>query len=77
MYSNKGFADSRMNIDRLLWNAQLTYPFCKGKLLAKLICSDILGQRTNVDYVANAQGRVETWKNSIGRYLIGTLQWKF
>ena len=77
MYSNKGFADSRMNIDRLLWNAQLTYPFCKGKLLAKLICSDILGQRTNVDYVVNAQGRVETWKNSIGRYLIGTLQWKF
>lgn len=76
MYSNRGFSDRRMNIDKLLWNAQLTYPFCKGKLLAKLICSDILGQRTNVDYTVNAQGRVETWKNNIGRYLIGTLQWK-
>lgn len=76
MYSNRGFADSKMNINKLLWNAQLTYPLCKGKLLAKLICNDILGQRSNVDYTVNAQGRVETWTNSIGRYLIGTLQWK-
>ncbi len=76
MYSNRGFTDSRMNINKLLWNAQLSYPLCKGKLLAKLICSDILGQRTNVDYTVNAQGRAETWQNSIGRYLIGTLQWK-
>ena len=38
---------------------------------------DKSSERTNVDYMVNAQGRVENWKNSIGRYLIGTLQWKF
>lgn len=65
-----------MNINKLLWNAQLTYPFCKGKLLAKLICNDILGQRSNIEYEVNAQGRTEKWVNSIGRYLILTLQWK-
>jgi hypothetical protein len=76
MYSNRGFEDNYMNINKLLWNAQLTYPFCKGKLLAKLICSDILGQRSNIEYEVNAQGRTEKWVNSIGRYLILTLQWK-
>src|SRR5574344_267545 len=76
MYSDRGFEDNYMNINKFIWNAQLTYPFFKGKMLARLICSDILGQRSNIEYTVNAQGRTEKWTNSIGRYLILTLQWK-
>lgn len=76
MFSNRGFEDDYMNIDKLLWNAQLAYTFFKGKMLARLICSDILGQRSNIEYEINAQGRTEKWTNSIGRYLILSLQWK-
>ncbi|MCR5313249.1 MAG: hypothetical protein K6E54_06370 [Bacteroidaceae bacterium] len=77
MYSRRGYADESMNIDRPIWNAQITYPFIKGQLIGKLIGSDILGQRTNIDYIINAQGKTETWTNNLGRYIIATLQWKF
>lgn len=76
MSSNRGFADSYMNTDCFLWNAQLSYPLCKGRLVARLLCNDILGQRTNVDYTANGQGRIETWNNSIGRYFMLCVRYK-
>ena len=76
MLSNRGFEDEYMNMCKLLWNAQLAYPFFKGKMLAKLNCNDILGQRNNIKYEVNAQGRTEKWTNSIGRYIVLSLQWK-
>jgi hypothetical protein len=49
----------------------------KDKILIKLIGNDVLGKRTNVTYVVNAQGRTETWRNSLRRYMMLCVQWKF
>ena len=77
IYSRRGYSDPSMNTDEPVWNATLSRPFFRGKLIALLRGYDLLAQRTNFSYTANAQGRVETWRNSLGRYLLLSLQWKF
>ena len=77
VYSRRGYTDPSMNTDEPVWNATLSRPFLRGKLLLLLRGYDLLAQRTNFSYTANAQGRVETWRNGLGRYVLLSLQWKF
>jgi hypothetical protein len=65
MFARRGYQQSEMNTTDWIWNAQLTRSFVKGKLLAKLQGFDILHQLSNTQYAMNAQGRTETWHNSI------------
>lgn len=76
MFCRRGYSSSMMNTDDLVWNAQLTRPFCKGNIIAKLQAFDILHQLSNKSYAVNAQGRTETWYNSIPRYLMLTMAFK-
>ena len=69
MHSRRGYNDKTMNDNNLVWNAELTRSFLKGKnLILKLDGFDILGQLDNVRTEMNAQGRTETWYNTIPRY---------
>ena len=77
MFARRGYQQSEMNTTDWIWNAQLTHSFIKGKLLAKLQGFDILHQLSNTQYAMNAQGRTETWHNSIPRYVMLSLSWKF
>ena len=65
-----------MNTDDLVWNAQLTRSLCKGKVIAKLQAFDILHQLSNKQFYVDAQGRTETWYNSIPRYIMFSLAFK-
>ena len=77
MFARRGYQQHEMNATDWIWNAQLTRSFIKGKLLAKLQGFDILHQLSNTQYVMNAQGRTETWRNSIPRYVMFSLSWRF
>jgi hypothetical protein len=77
MFARRGYQQSEMNTTDWIWNAQLTRSFVKGKLLAKLQGFDILHQLSNTQYAMNAQGRTETWHNSIPRYVMLSLSWRF
>lgn len=77
MFSRRGYQSNMMNTDDLVWNAQLTRSFLKGRLTAKLQAFDLLHQLTNVRYSINAQGRSETWYNCIPRYVMLTAAYKF
>ena len=55
MHSRRGYNDKTMNDNNLVWNAELDG-------------FDILGQLDNVRTEMNAQGRTETWYNTIPRY---------
>lgn len=77
IYGCKGYNNKMMNTDDLVWNAQLTYPLAKGKIIAKLQAFDILHQLSNKSYSVNAQGRTEIWYNSIPRYAILSFAFKF
>lgn len=70
MYSRRGYADDAMNEDDLMWNARISRPFFKGKLIALIDAFDILGKLSNVQRYMNAQARTETYVNSLPRYVM-------
>jgi len=66
-----------LNTNDLVWNARLSRPFFKGKLLVMLDGFDILGQLSNVTRTLNAQGRTETFTNVMPRYGLLHVVWRF
>lgn len=77
MFARTGYQQSEMNTTDWIWNAQLTREIIRGRLLAKLQGFDLLHQLSNTQYLMNAQGRTETWRNSIPRYVMLTLSYRF
>lgn len=77
LYVRRGYQDSRMNTTEWVWNAHLQRSFLKGALTAKVIAFDLFHQLSNTKYEMNEQGRTETWYNSVPRYLLFSLAWKF
>ena len=77
MYSRRGYTDSSMNADELVWNASLSYPFWKNRFVLRLEGFDLLSKLSNVYYSVNAQGQTETWRNCVPSYVMLHLQWKF
>ena len=76
LYGRRGYADRLMNTDDVVWNARLSRPFAKGRLLVMLDGFDILGQLSNVTRTINAQGRTETWTNVMPRYVLAHVVWR-
>lgn len=77
MYVRRGWQQSEMNKTDWVWNAQMTRSFLKGKILAKFKCFDILHELSTTQYVVNEQGRSESWHNSIPRYFMFSVAWRF
>ena len=77
MVARRGYQSHQMNTTDWVWNAELTRSFVKGHLMAKLQGFDILRQLSTTSYAVNAQGRTETWHNSIPRYAMLSLSWRF
>ena len=73
MYSRRGYASSEMNTNDLVWNAQLTQNIIRGWLALKVQAFDLLHQLSTKRYSVNAQGRTETWYNSVPRYVMASL----
>lgn len=77
MYSRRGYNSSMMNTNDLIWNALLSRSFLKEKITLKLQAFDILHQLSNKRYNVDAQGRTETWFNSIPSYVIFSIGYRF
>ena len=54
----------------LVWNARVSKTFTKAGLTVMLDAFDILGNLSNISQVLNSQGRTETYRNSIPRYIM-------
>ena len=70
MYSRRGYANSSANTNDLVWNARLSKTFTKAGLTFALDGFDILNQLSNISQVINSQGRTETYRNSLPRYIM-------
>ena len=77
MHSRRGYTDIEMNDNRLYWDASLTKSFHQGQWLIKLRGYDLLGQVSSLRYDINSQGRTETWTNSMRRYALLTVSYRF
>lgn len=77
MFARRGYQQSEMNTTDWIWNIQLARTFLNRHLTAKIQGFDLLQQLSNTRYVINSQGRTEMWNNSIPRYVMLSLAWKF
>ena len=69
MFSKRGYSDQTLNTDELIWNAQLSHSFLKGKRLTVMLqWYDILAQQTNFSRTVNANGWTDREVNAITSY---------
>ena len=67
--SRRGYNDSSMNTNELLWNGQISKPFLKNKsLIVALNFYDLLGQQSNYERWVSATSRSDTQYNSVNSY---------
>lgn len=72
-----GYNDDQMNISQWVWNARLSRDFMKNRLTVALDAFDILDQLKSTTFTLNAQGRTEQWTNSLPRYAMLHIAYKF
>ena len=77
VYSRRGYGDASLNTDDWVWNAAITQPFFKGKVVAKLEGFDILGKLSNTHIEIDGLGRREMSYNTLPRYIMLHLVYKF
>ena len=69
MQSRRGYNDSSMNTDELIWNAQVSQSFLKGNALTvSLQLYDILRQQSTISSTLSASMKSETEYNAITSY---------
>lgn len=67
--SRRGYNDSSMNTNELIWNGQVSKALLKNKsLTVALNFYDLLGQQSNYERWINATGRSDTQYNSVNSY---------
>lgn len=77
LYCRRGYTDETLNTTNWVWNAFIAKSVMKGNLTFKLNAVDILDDISNVQHTVNAQGRTETWVNSLSRYVMLHVTWRF
>ena len=78
MSSRRGYAQSEMNTNELLWNAQIAHSFLKGRALTFMVeVNDILGQQTNISRNIEALMRTDSRHNAIYQYAMFRVVYKF
>ncbi len=69
MQSRRGYSDASMNTNELIWNAQVSQSFLKGKpLTISLQLYDILHEQSTVSRVISAMQRSDTEYNAVTSY---------
>lgn len=73
----RGYEDSALNTTEWIWNAWIQKSILKGNMTFKLQAVDILGQLSAISSRVDAHGRSETWTNSLPRYVMLTVSYRF
>ena len=77
MYSKRGYSDQSLNTNELLWNAQLSHAFLRGKKLTVMLqWYDILHEQSNFSRTVNANGWTDREVNAITSYAILHLSYR-
>ena len=68
-YAKRGYTDATLNTNELIWNAQLSHGFLRGKRLTVMLqWYDILREQTNFSRTVNANGWRDQEVNAITSY---------
>ena len=66
--SRRGYTDSSMNRNELIWNAQLSQTFLKGNATVSFEMYDILKKQSNISRSLTASGRSVYEYNGVNSY---------
>lgn len=72
-----GYEDSALDTTDWLWNARLERSWLRGSLVTKIDAYDILNRLSSINVRINSLGLTETWTNTMSRYVLLTLAWRF
>ena len=76
--SRRGFTDNSMNTNELIWNAQVSQGFLRGRSLTiSLQLYDILHNQSNFSRMISAMSSTDTWYNSINSYAMVHVVYRF
>ena len=76
--SRRGYNDHSMNTNELIWNAQISQGFLKGRALTiSLQLYDLLQQQSNFSRAISAMNRSDTYYNSINSYAMVHVIYRF
>ncbi len=75
--TRRGYADSRLNTNERILNAGAQWHWTRPGLRFILDGYDLLQQISRVSYLINAQGRTESWDNTIPRYVMLRIIYQF
>lgn len=76
-YFRRGNQNKEMNTNEYVWNATAVKTFGGSGLSLKLAAYDILQSAKHVYSTVNAQGRTETWRNCLPRYVMLSAIYRF
>lgn len=77
LYCRRGYNDQTLNTTDWVWNASISKSLIHNSLTLKVNAVDILNQISSVRYSINAQGRTETWTNTLPRYVMLHVIYRF
>lgn len=78
MSSRRGYASKEANSNELVWNAQVSYRFLKGRAATiSLQAYDILNNRKNFNRNISANGRRDTWTQTVNSYIMAHFIYRF
>lgn len=77
IFSRRGYADSSVNGNDVVWNARLSKSIPKAHLTLMIDGFDMLHQLSNVSVTMNAQGRTEVYRNVLPNYFIFHVVYRF
>lgn len=75
--TRRGYTDSRINTNEWILNAGAQWHWARPGLRFILDGYDLLQQISRISYVINAQGRTESWDNTIPRYVMLRIIYQF
>ena len=71
MVSRRGYSAASMNTNELIWNAQVSYRFLKGRQATVMLQAfDLLGNRSNISRQISANSRSDSENNAINSYVM-------
>ena len=77
MLHRSGYESDAMNSSSSIWNAQLNKTLCHNRLTLNLIAHDILGRTNKRIWSISSAGYTNTMHNSLPRYAMLTVSYRF
>ena len=77
VYTRHGYGVSELDTTSKIWDLRLSRAFDKGRWVIAADAFDLLHELSNVSYAVNAQGRTVVYTNTLPRYMMFSVQYRF